>query len=347
MNRQGASSSRWRQSRRSSFARRDSNLALLGALISGVVIAFALLLLLMQQVNPDQGSRLRGAMLDALQPLISVATAPVEAGRRVGRLIGDHVGAVETNRMLQTELSLARKEAALAEGLGSENRRMEALLKLRRPERRLVASGMAAASSATAASRSAIISVGNADGVAPRMPVIAAEGLAGRVTDVGSGSARIMLITDANSRVPVKVLRTGWTGLAVGTGGARLDFVYDLASGTDRLREGDRLVTSGDGGLFPPGIPVAVLIDVTSSPPKARPLANPAGLGPVMVEAPWLPPPSFVPAPPAAPEPDLVPAAAGAAPPASAAAPPTGTAAAQAPAVQGAPAGGAATPPAP
>ena len=273
------------------------------------MIAFALLLLFMQQVNPDQGSRLRGAMLDALQPLISVATAPVEAGRRVGRLIGDYIGVAETNRALQAELALARKEAARAEGLAQENRRMEALLKLRRPERRLVASGMAAASSATAASRSATISVGSRDGVAPRMPAIAAEGLAGRVTDVGTGSSRVMLVTDANSRVPVKVLRTGWTGLAVGTGGARLDFIYDIASGADQLRVGDRLVTSGDGGLFPPGIPVAVLIDVTSSPPRARPLANPAGLGPVMVEAPWLPPPSFVPTPLAVPEPDLAPAA--------------------------------------
>ena len=297
--------SRWRPSRRGGFARRDSNLALFGALVSGIVIAFALLLLLMQQVNPDQGSRLRGAMLDALQPLISVATAPVEAARNVGRSIRDHLGVVASNRALKAELALARGEAARAAGYAAENRRMEALLKLQRPERRLVASGIAAASSATAASRTATISVGLAAGVLPRMPVIADDGLAGRVTDVGNGSARIMLITDANSRIPVKVLRTGWTGLAVGTGGNRMDFVYDIASGADRIRVGDRLVTSGDGGLFPPGIPVAVVVDIVANPPRARPLANPSGLGPVMVEAPWLPPPAFVTTPPAPPEADI------------------------------------------
>ena len=84
------------------------------------------------------------------------------------------------------------------------------------------------------------------------MPVIASGGLAGRVTDVGQGASRMMLLADADSRIPVKVLRTGWTGLAVGTGGTLLDFQFDIASGSDRIRVGDRLVTSGDGGLFPP-----------------------------------------------------------------------------------------------
>lgn len=305
MNWQSPPSSRWRQPRRSSFARRDSNLALFGALLSGVVIAFALLLLLIQQVNPQQGARLRGAMLDALHPLISVATAPVEAVRGIGRWIGDHLDVVDRNRALTAELALARDEAGKAAALAADNRRLEALLKLRRPERRLVASGVSAASSANAASRTATISVGLNDGVRPRMPVIAAEGLAGRVTDVGLGSARIMLLTDVNSRVPVKVLRTGWTGLAVGNGGTRLDFVYDIASGSDQIRVGDRLVTSGDGGLFPPGIPVAVIVAVGAGSPLATPLANPSGLGPVMVEAPWLPPAEPLAAPDAVAEADL------------------------------------------
>lgn len=296
--------SRLRPGRRSSFARRDSNLALLGALLSGVVLAFALLLLVVQRVNPEQGARLRGATADALSPLISVARAPVEASRRLGNLVRDHMGVVERNRRLEAELTAATARAAKADTLALDVKRMEALIGLRRPERRLVASAVASSVSASGGVRSAIVSAGLADGVRPRMPVIAAEGLAGRVTDVGRTAARIMLLTDSSSRVPVKVVRTGWTGIATGTGGTRLDFVYDLASGADRIRVGDRLVTSGDGGLFPPGLPVAVIVDIEVNPPRARPLANPTGLGPVMVEAPWLPPPAFVPAPPARAEPD-------------------------------------------
>ncbi|WP_374389442.1 rod shape-determining protein MreC [Sandaracinobacter sp.] len=298
--------SRLRPARRTSFARRDSNLALLGALFAGVVIAFALLMLLIQRVNPELGGRMRGATADALSPVISVAMAPVDGVRRLGALIGEHLDVVETNRKLTADLKAAQRRAAETERLAAELDRMEALLSLKRPERRLVASAVASAVSAAAGQRQAILSAGLSDGVRPRMPVIASGGLAGRVTDVGRQAARMMLLTDADSRVPVKVLRTGWTGLAVGTGGTLLDFQFDIASGSDKIRVGDRLVTSGDGGLFPPGIPVAVIIDAEANPPRARPLANPTGLGTVMIEAPWLPPPSFVAAAPAAPEADRV-----------------------------------------
>ena len=296
--------SRLRPARRTSFARRDSNLALLGALFAGVVIAFALLMLLLQRVNPELGGRMRGATADALSPLISVAMAPVEGVRRLGGLIGEHMGVVERNRQLAADLKAAQRRAAETERLAAELDSMEALLALRRPERRLVASAVASAVSAGAGQRQAILSAGLSDGVRPRMPVIASGGLAGRVTDVGRQAARMMLLTDADSRVPVKVLRTGWTGLLVGTGGTLLDFQFDIASGSDRIRVGDRLVTSGDGGLFPPGIPVAVIIDAEGNPPRARPLANPTGLGTVMIEAPWLPLPDFVPAASARPEAD-------------------------------------------
>lgn len=291
--------------RRSSFARRDSNLALLGALLSGMLLAFALLLLVIERVNPALGSRMRGATLDALSPVISFARAPVDAARGIGKTMGDHVAVVERNRALEARLAAATRRAAKADALALEVRRMERLIALRRPERRLVTSAMASAMSASAGARTAVISTGLDQGVRPRMPVIAADGLAGRVTDVGRTSARVMLLTDANSRVPVKVLRTGWTGLATGTGGTLLEFAFDIASGTDRIREGDRLVTTGDGGLFPPGLPVAVIVDAGRNRPLARPLANPTGLGVVMVEAPWLPPPVPVDAEPAPSEPDL------------------------------------------
>lgn len=314
--------SRFRSGRRTSFARRDSNLALLGALFAGVILAFALLLLAVQRVNPELGSRLRGATADALAPVNSVARAPVEAGRRIGDVVRDHMRVVDHNRQLEADLQAATAKAAKADLLSAEVKRLEELIALKRPERRVVASAVAAANySAVAGQREAILSAGLSDGVRPRMPVIAAGGLAGRVTDVGSNAARMMLLTDGNSRIPVKVLRTGWTGLAVGTGGTLLEFQYDIASGSDQIRVGDRLVTSGDGGLFPPGVPVAVIIDVDNNPPRARPLANPTGLGPVMVEAPWLAPPVFVPATPAPAEADRLaasaaPATPGASPPA-------------------------------
>lgn len=290
--------------KRSSFARRDSNLALLGAVFAGVVLAFALLLLLAQRIDPDLGSGLRGATADALSPLIAIVRTPIDAGRMVSAKVSDHLAVVRRNRKLSQQVDELTSRASQADILAMELQAMEKLLLLRRPERRLITGAMASANSASSTDRTAIISAGRADGVQPRMPVIASDGLAGRVTDVGRNASRILLLTDADSRVPVKVLRTGWTGLAVGTGGTLLDFQFDIASGTDQIRAGDQLVTSGDGGLFPPGIPVATIIDDEISPPRARPQANPTGLGPVIVEAPWLPTPEFLPVDPAEPEAD-------------------------------------------
>ena len=307
---------RLRHSRRSSFARRDSNLALLGAVLTGAVLAFALLLLLVQPVNPGFGTSLRGATADGLAPLIAIARAPADMVQGAGRLVGEHMQVVARNRELQQQLQAASKRAAASGRLADENARLERLLRLRRPERRLVASAMASQVAANGGERTAILSAGQRDGIRPRMPVLAADGLAGRVTDVGRIASRMLLITDGSSRVPVRVQRTGWTGLAIGNGGTLLEFSFDIASGTDRLRVGDQLLTSGDGGLFPPGIPVAVIVDTEQTPPLARPLANPAGLGVVTIEAPWLSTPDFLDLPPAGDEADLPAAAAPPVPPA-------------------------------
>ncbi|MFN7176936.1 MAG: rod shape-determining protein MreC [Thermaurantiacus sp.] len=297
---------RLRPARRSSFARRESNLRLIAALLTGGVIAFALFLLLLQRVDPEQAGRIRGAGADVLAPVHALVSAPVRIMQRAADQVGDHFRTVERLRTAEAELEQARRRAAEADTLAAEVRRLEGLLGMQRPERRVVATARVSAAPAHAASQTAIIGAGLSHGVQPQMPVLAADGLAGRVTDVGLAAARILLLTDAASRVPVRVQRTGWTGLAVGTGGRLVEFQTDM-SGLERIRPGDMLVTSGDGGIFPPGIPVAVIVDAEASPPRARPLANPAGLGIVSVEASWLPPPSFVPAPAAVPEPDREP----------------------------------------
>lgn len=286
---------RWRPSRRSSFARRDSNLALISAMLSGIVIAFALVLLLVQQVNPDQGQRIRGAAADLLNPVSSLLSAPVRWLGSGWDILSSYWNASQRVRELEAELQAARQRADQASALQADVRRLEGLLSARRPERRVVATASVSASPAAASSRSAILAAGISHGVRPRMPVIAADGLAGRVTDAGILASRMMLLTDPASRVPVKLIRTGWTGLAIGNGTHLLEFHFDAASGQDAIRPGDRLVTSGDGGLYPPNIAVGVIIAADRNPPLVRPSANPTGIQMAMVEAPWLQPPRIVP----------------------------------------------------
>ena len=280
---------------RTSFARRERNLALLGALLTGAVVALALTLLLLERADPEQGSRLRGAAADLLRPVHAVILAPARLVRSAADRLEGHWRTVARLRAAEAELALLRGRAAEAELLRRENARLAALLNLARPDRQVVATAMTSALAAQASQRSAIVSAGLAQGVRPGMPVLAAEGLAGRITDVGLGAARMRLLTDPASRVPVMVRRTGWTGLAVGTGGRLLSFETDQ-SGADAPRVGDRLVTSGDGGVFPPGVPVAVVVEAGPEGVLARPLVPGGGIGPVTIEAPWMPPPAPVPA---------------------------------------------------
>lgn len=284
----------WSPPSRRSASRREQNLALIGAVVSGAVIAVGVLMLLIDRVNPDQGSHLRGAALDVTTPVWSVVRAPVDGLARLNGDVSDYFDAIDKNRALAVELQASRAAAQQAGALAAENRQLRGLMKVVEPQVRLIATARLAGASSGGALRSAVISAGSRDGVRPGQPVRAASGLIGRTLETGGHAARVLLLTDPASRVPVIVERTGQAALVTGTNSPQVE-VRDRISDDVPLRIGDRLVTSGDGGIFPPGIPVAVVSRV-AEPPLARLVADPHGVGLVSVETAYLP----VPPPPAA-----------------------------------------------
>ena len=118
--------------------------------------------------------------------------------------------------------------------------------------------------------------------------MIGADGLIGRTIEAGSNAARVLLLTDPASRIPVIVVRTGQAGLAVGTNRPALE-LRDRVGLDVPLQTGDRLVTIGDGGIFPPGVPVGTIIAAGVEPPQIRPAATPVGAGFVIIESAFLP----------------------------------------------------------
>ncbi|PZN92901.1 MAG: hypothetical protein DCF31_14425 [Alphaproteobacteria bacterium] len=138
-----------------------------------------------------------------------------------------------------------------------------------------------------------MIAAGRGDGIGPGLPVIGADGLIGRTVEAGNHAARVLLLTDPASRIPVTVVRTGQAALVVGTNRPSLE-LRDRGGADVPLQAGDRLVTSGDGGVFPPGIPVGIIIN-PAEPPAVRPAASPVGAAYVTVEAAYLPLPALAP----------------------------------------------------
>ena len=88
--------------------------------------------------------------------------------------------------------------------------------------------------------------------------VVTGEGLAGRVAEVGDNSARVLFVTDVNSRLPVQVERTRERAILAGDNSALMRLT--LAQSVAGVQRGDRIVTSGDGGSFPVGIPVGEVV---------------------------------------------------------------------------------------
>ncbi len=271
--------------------RRDQNLALVSAVVSGAVIAFGLLLLLIGRVNPDAGQRMRGVLLDLVTPAWSVVRAPFDG---VGRAIdwgGDYFGAVDRNRRLEGELAAAHAELQRAAADRLALVQLKRVARVRVPERTLIATVRIVSATSGSVVRTAMVSAGSSDGIKPGQPVIGAAGLIGRTLETGIGAARVLLLTDPASRVPVMVVRTGQSALAVGVNTPSLE-LQDRVGADVPLRVGDRLVTSGDGGVYPPGVPVGTIIRADGDPALVRPAATPVGAAFVNIEAAWLPLPA-------------------------------------------------------
>jgi len=257
------------QSRRAQYGRFFGYVVAIG----GVVIA--LLLLLLSVIDPRGFSAVKGAALDATTPLSSAGRGVMRGVTDFGQSIGEYFEAGRKNGELRDQLHKAEARLAQAQAASLENERLRQLLQLRAAVPDEVAVGRVVSSSWDSARRYAVLDVGSGDGVAYNMPVRAPEGLLGRVLETGRWGARVLLIVDAGSTVPVRSVRDGTPAFAVGTGQSELR-ITTVELGVNPFKRGDVLVTSGVGGIFPPNIPVAEIIRIEGETAFARPLASPA-----------------------------------------------------------------------
>lgn len=277
--------------RRSSAMRREQNLSLVSAVMSGAVIAAGLLLLLVARVNPDTAAGMRRVATDLVAPVWGVVRAPIDGLARLGDEVAGYFGAISRAEALESELDLANQRLRQSRVQARELLQLKRLMAVREPKRQVIVTTRIAAATSGSVVRFAMLAVGATAGVTRDMPVIGADGLVGRTLDVGQIASRVLLITDPLSRVPVIVERTGQAGLAAGRNLPTLVLI-DRVGPDLPLRVGDRIVTSGDGGVFPPGVVVGQVIDARAEGPVIRPAQPPLGAGYVTVETAWLPMPA-------------------------------------------------------
>ena len=234
-------------------------LAWTAAVVAVVAIIGAVLLLISDRRTVDAESSygaLRGGFETVVGPVSNVLAAPVHWFGDAGSFIGGYFFAVSENRRLKAEVADLRSWRDEAIALKNVNGRYEAMLGLRSEPAVAMVAGRAISDARGPFNRAKLLDVGSSKGVRVGNPVLNEDGLVGRISGVTGGVSRMIMLTDVASRLPVLIDRTDARAVMTGdaSGNPRLEFVR----GSGSVQSGDRILSSGDGGGLPRGIPIGV-----------------------------------------------------------------------------------------
>jgi rod shape-determining protein MreC len=200
--------------------------------------------------------------------------------------ISGYIAAGSQNTGLKRQLTAARSRLVENQALVEENRRLKALLGLNQSDPKPLVFARLTASSASSSRRFATLSAGTSSGVQVGMPVRSPLGLVGRVLEVGYLTSRVLLITDSESLVPVRRASDSIPGFAQGRADGTLQ-IRLISLGINPLKRGDAFVTSGAGGLYRPGTPIAIVDAITRDGAIAKLVSDPSTSEFVAVEPVW------------------------------------------------------------
>jgi len=221
-----------------------------------LVLAVLVLLLaatfLIWRIDSPRVERFRAQVTDRIVPNLDWAMAPVTGTINLFRDFQSYSRIAEQNAELRRELRQmqAWKEAALQ--LEQENARLLDLNKVRLDPRLTYITGVVLADSGSPFRQSVLLNVGARDGIVEGWATMDGIGLVGRISGVAQNTARVILVTDASSRVPAIIQPSGQRAIIAGDNSAAPPI--DFLENSDLVRPGDRVVSSGDGGVFPAGL---------------------------------------------------------------------------------------------
>ena len=222
------------------------------AFLSLIALTFALMLI--GKADTVFVERTRIAITDAVMPIFRILSQPANAIAVTIANVRELAAIREQNARLRDDNGRLLQWQSIAQRLEVENRSLKALLALiPEPTAKFVSARVVGDTGGTFA-QSVLITAGTGDGVGKGNVVMTGEGLVGRVMQAGTRSARVLLITDINSRIPVVVGEAGNRAILVGDNGLRPRLLYVGAKTV--VVPGDKVTTSGDAEAFPPGLPV-------------------------------------------------------------------------------------------
>jgi rod shape-determining protein MreC len=234
-----------------------------------IVVSFGVMLL--GKADAVLAERARMALADGLAPIYATLAGPLD---QIRATVADATGLWDVrneNIHLREENDKLRRWQSIALALDAENQRLKASLHwIPDPAASFVTARVVADAGGVYA-KAVLLSVGPNHGIKKGEIALDERGLIGRVTEVGSRTARVLLITDMNSRIPVILETSRAHAILVGTNGPRPRLLY-WPEGI-MPQEGERVVTSAEANAFPANLPVGTVHFNSNGSPDVEPAA--------------------------------------------------------------------------
>ena len=226
-------------------------------LITVVLLLILFGLFVVWRIDNPRVEKFRALVIDTFVPNFEWILRPMTSVVKLAQDYQSYEKLLEQNKELRRELQQMKswKEAALQ--LEQENARLLDLNQLRLDSKLTHVSGIVIADSGSPFRQSVLLNIGSRDGIQDGWAAMDGLGLVGRISGVGSSTSRVILLTDNASQIPVIVQPSGQRAVLMGDNSfaPTVEFIENV----DLVRPGDRVVTSGGGGVLPAGLLVGTL----------------------------------------------------------------------------------------
>ena len=216
--------------------------------------------------------RLRIAVADAAAPVLQAVAQPIATAASGVRNIEAVFSVYGENRRLRDENERLLQWQEVARRLEAENARLRGLVKFTPESAVRDVAARVIGNSGGAFARNVLVNAGSREGVTRGQAAATGEGLVGRIAEVGDHSARVLLVSDLNSRIPVVLDDTRERAVMAGDNSDQPRLLYLRANA--QVKVGERIVTGGAGGVFPPGIPVGAVASIDGGVVRVEPYAE-------------------------------------------------------------------------